>query len=476
MTSTFHSIRWRLQLWHGVILLAAVAAVCVTVYRLAWDDQLRRIDKDLIQKERTLIHALMRSGEPMGAGGKEQPLRSPRELTERLHQGVTLPLAIASLFQGLEPGYAYFSFRGRDGQILFQSPNAPANLNLLPAPATEAVEDVRTMDHRREVSRSFSHGLRSLIGRDITPELEEMRRFAISLTVAGLGVWALGLLGGWWLAGRAIRPIESISRTAARIAEGNLRERIDTTGTASEFDQLSRVLNQTFERLHAAFERQKQFTADAAHELRTPITIILSETQRILKRERSPEEYREVIDTCAQSAGRMRHLIEDLLLLARQESAGAGMSREECDIADILREVTQHLAPLAAEKEVHLHTDLCPARCRADVVSLGIVANNLVANAIQHNRAGGNVHVSSGREGEHVVFSIRDDGPGISEEDLPHIFERFYRADKARTSHTSGHTGLGLAIVQSIVKAHGGTVRARSAPGKGATFEVALPI
>lgn len=477
MTSTFHSIRWRLQLWHGVILLLAVVAVCATVYRLAWDNQLRRIDTDIIQKERALFHAVVQTGKGLHSDAKDPRPLSQAEIIKLLRsREFTLPPAVAALFRGREPGYAYFSYRDRDGSVLLQSENAPAGLRFLPSPSTGFAEEIRTVDYRRERVRSSSQGLRSVVGRDITPEREEMRGFGWSLTAAGFGVWSLGLLGGWWLAGRAIRPIETISRTASRIAEGNLQERIDTSGTASELDQLSRVLNQTFERLHAAFERQKQFTADAAHELRTPITIILSETQRILKRERSSEEYREAIQTCAQTADRMRRLVEGLLLLARQESAGAGILREECDIADILRDVVAHLGPLAAEKNIHLHSDLQPARCRADAASLGIVATNLVANAIQHRRSGGNVYVSCEVEDRHVVFAVHDDGPGIAEEDLPHIFERFYRADKARTAQGSGHTGLGLAIVQSIVDAHGGTVLAKSSPGKGARFEVALPI
>lgn len=477
MTSTFHSIRWRLQLWHGVILLGAVAVVCVTVYRLAWDNQLRRIDKDLVQRERNLFRSLMKSGDAVSAGEKEQRPRSPGEILERLRQGgFTLPASVASLFQGSEGGYAYFSIRDRDDTVLLQSPNAPSDLNLLPAPPAEMIEEIRTVQHRREMCRSSAHGMRILVGRDITPELEELRRFALSLIASGFGVWFVGLFGGWWLAGRAIRPIETISRTASRIAEGNLEERIDTSGTASELDQLGRVLNQTFERLHAAFERQKQFTADAAHELRTPITIVLSETQRILKRERSPEEYREAIQTCAQTAGRMRHLVEDLLVLARQESARGGTAREECDLAEIVRDSIRHLGPLAAEREIQIHTDLLPARCRGDRASLSIVASNLLANAIQHHRPGGDVHVTSGADGERVIFTVRDNGPGIAEEDLPHIFERFYRADKARTNHAAGHTGLGLAIVQTIVTAHGGTVQAQSSRGNGATFEVTLPI
>lgn len=474
MTSPLNSLRWRLQLWHSLILLATIGGVCVAVYSLAWNNELRRIDKELAQKERTLIFALAQS-----AAGADAPTGSPRpfspaEIMERLTAGgAILSAETAALFQGHEPGFAYFSFRDRDDRVLLESSNAPAGLTLLPVPEREFAEEIRTVDRRRESCRSSDHGLRHLVGRDITPELDELRRFAWSLTVAGGAVWTLGLLGGWWLAGRAIRPIETISRTASRIADGNLQERIETVGTASELDQLSGVLNRTFDRLHEAFERQRQFTADAAHELRTPITILTAETQRILKRDRSADEYRAAFETCAQTIARLRRLVEDLLLLARQEADTA--PREPCDLAAILRETVNHLTPLATAKNIEIHADLKPAECVAHPPGITTVANNLLANAIQHHPGGGHVHISTQRDGDRATLRIRDDGPGIAAADLPHIFDRFYRADKARAANASHHTGLGLAIVKTILDAHAGTIECQSPLGEGATFIVHLP-
>ncbi len=476
MTSPLHSIRWRLQLWYSLILFAAIGGLCTAVHHLAWDNEFRRIDKDLAGEEHTLIFALERSISGTDESSKSPPPRvPPGELLAHLSAGdVSLPPEIASMFKGSEPGFAYFSFRDRDGNVLFQSPNAPTDLALLPVPDRGFIEEIRSVGDRRETLRSSDEGLRGLVGRDITPERDAMRRFAWSLAAAGFCVWLLGLIGGWWLAGRAIRPIQSISRTATRIAEGNLDERITVEKAAGELRDLGGVLNRTFDRLRQALELQRQFTADAAHELRTPITILAAETQRILKkRERSPDEFRAAFETCAETTARMRRLVEDLLQLAREESASG--PREPCDFAEIARDTLQHLSPLAAQKQLQLLTELHPAPCTGHAASLATVIANLVGNAIQHHdRAGGNIHISTRQAGDSAILAIRDDGPGIAAEDLPHIFDRFYRADKSRTTTALQHTGLGLAIVKTVIESHGGTVECQSAPGKGATFIITL--
>jgi two-component system OmpR family sensor kinase len=479
MKTFFHSLRWRLQAWHGLLLLLVVAGSTAPAYRLARDNQMQRLDKELSQLERNLVRSLLdlvQSSPPTPPASEEPSQRQffgPADFVRRLvSQPVQLPETILVQFRGSQPGYAYFSVRDQNDQIILQSENAPTDLVFLPLPAVDLVEETRSVGTRRETLRSSVHGLKIVVGRDITPELHEMQGMAWLHLVIGLGVWLFGLLGGWWLSGRAIRPIRTISQTAARIAEGNLEERIDIREMDTELGELSQVLNQTFERLHAAFERQRQFTADASHELRTPITILLSETHRLLKRERTPEEYREALETCEATAQRMRRLVESLLLLARQENLPAAVSAHaSCDLSSVLKDAADHLAPLAREKGFRIDTALTPTPCRADAETLSLLATNLIANALQH---GGNVTVSCAPQGQQAVFSVEDDGPGIAEADQPHVFERFYRADQARTG-SSGHSGLGLAIAKAIVDNHGGTLTLRSSPGKGTCFEVHLP-
>lgn len=480
MIKTFlQSLRWRLQAWHGLLLLLVITASVGPAYHFALENQNQRIDRELGRMERSLIRFLMDvlqgiPVDPANPGARQdRPYLPFQEFVDKLkREPVKVPETIAAQYDGRDPGYAYYSIRDEDEKVILQSANAPSDMHFLPLPQNDVVEESRSVDQRREVARSTPHGLKIVVGRDITPELQEMQGMAWLHLLVGLGVWLLGLIGGWWLSGRAIRPIRSISRTASRIAEGNLEERINITETDSELGQLSGVLNQTFERLHAAFERQRQFTADASHELRTPITILLTETQRILKRERTPEEYREALQTCNDTAQRMRRLVEALLLLARQDNQVAKERFQPSDLAVIARDVLQHLQPLADEKGRRMEATLEATPCRADPWALAILVTNLVTNALQH---GGNVRVSSSVHSGLAVLTVQDDGPGIAESDLPHIFERFYRADQARTG-TSGHTGLGLAIAKAIAENHGGSIEAVSNPGQGTRFEVRLPV
>ena len=199
MTSPLQSIRWRVQLWHAFILLAAIGGLCAAVDRFQWENDLRRIDRELSGREREVLFSL-------GAANAGPPA-SPREIFDQLSEGEShLPAAVKTAYQGDGPGAAYFSFRDREGRVLLQSANVPANARALPAPAAGFVDEARMIGGRRELSRSADFGLRVIIGRDITPELDQRRRFAWSLAAAGFGVWLVGLLGGWWLAGRAIRP------------------------------------------------------------------------------------------------------------------------------------------------------------------------------------------------------------------------------------------------------------------------------
>ncbi|MBP6600343.1 MAG: HAMP domain-containing protein [Verrucomicrobiales bacterium] len=478
MKLSFQSLRWRLQAWHGLLLVIVIVGFTVPTYHFAKESQTQRTDRELGRMERGLIRSLMdviqgfQPDEKGGANRQERPMLPFSEFLLRLIASSPQPPdSVVEQFQGTEPGYTYYSIRDRNDQVILQSENAPNDMVFLPVPESETIEVIRNVGNRRESSRTNIHGMKVVVGRDITPEMVSMQKLASLHLLIGFAVWFLGLVGGWWLSGRAIRPIQTISETATRIAEGNLEERIDVTEADSELGQLSQVLNQTFERLHDAFERQRQFTGDASHELRTPIAILISETQRILKRERTSAEYREALQTCGETAQRMRRLVEALLLLARQEGHTVPCKKPCCDLVSVLQQVVVHLKPMAEEFHRRISLNLEPSICHADSEAMAILATNLLSNAYQH---GGNVVVSTRVEGNEVVFVVCDDGPGIEEVDLPHIFERFYRVDQARVGG-SGHTGLGLAIAKAIVDNHDGSIRVNCRTGQGTFFEVRLP-
>ncbi|HSI61777.1 MAG TPA: ATP-binding protein [Candidatus Saccharimonadia bacterium] len=479
MKFPLRSIRWRLQVWHGFILLLVILGFCIPAHRLASDNQLQRIDKDLTMREQALVRSLMMALQPPPeiTDGTPPKLLPFPELLEKLRTThVTLPPNVEMLFHGSDPGYAYISARDNDGHILFQSGNTPTDLKFPPVTQEAMVESAVTIGNRRELHRSSSAGLRVVVGKDITPDREEMRRLGMSVLSAVGGVSLLALVGGSWLVGRAISPIKAISHTATRIAEGNLEERINIADTASELGKLSEVLNQTFERLHEAFDRQEQFTADASHELRTPIAILMSESQRILKRERTPEEYKEVIRTCMETSRRMSALVDALLLLARQDSSETMASHELCNLADIAADVVQRQLASAKEMRIEIACALESSPCEGSVPELSILVSNLVSNAIHHHHAGGGkIWVTTGEHEGRSFLNVRDDGPGIPSEDLPHLFERFYRVDKVRTQEV-GHSGLGLAIAKAIADNHQAKIVASSEFGKGSMFELRMPV
>ncbi|MGB0144432.1 MAG: sensor histidine kinase, partial [Akkermansiaceae bacterium] len=283
-------------------------------------------------------------------------------------------------------------------------------------------------------------------------------------------------LVGWFLIGRSLKPIGKISGTAHRIASGDLSDRIPVRNAGSELGQLSGVLNETFERLERSFEHQVRFTADASHEMRTPISVILAKSQFALNRERSPEKYQECLRTCLESAQHMRSLTDTLLELSKVDSGEFILHTDEANLADLTREVMRMIEPLAEEKSVTIDCSLENMTLAYDEQKIRQALLNLLGNAVKYNRAGGTVEVTLKKKGREVLLSVADTGPGIAPENLLHLFERFYRVDRARKRESRGGTGLGLAITKAIVEGHGGSISVTSELGKGTEFEVCLPL
>ena len=477
----FHSIRWRLQLWHGLLLIFVLAGFGFTAWQLQRTNQFSRIDHELEQRM-GIIAGTMR---PRNNAPADRP---PPRPSQDFHPeerppfdnpplpgppNLQLSARELNLFDGIPGQPFYYIVWLRDGQLGAHSALAPTDApcpERLPGPPA-----FRTRGMLRECYHHSPSGEGILVGRDIGADFAESHRFAWLLGGVGGAVLLLGLAGGAWISARALRPIAAISAAAARISNGDLTQRIHTADTDSELGQLANELNNTFSRLQASFARQAQFTADASHELRTPVTVVLTQTQSALARERPAAEYRESLEACQRAAKRMRGLIECLLALARLDSADTPTAFEPCDLNRIAGEAVELLRPLAQEQQIGIELELAPTRCLANPGQLSQVISNLVGNAIHYNRPGGTVKVTVGSESDFAILSVCDTGQGIAPEDLPHIFERFYRADKAR-SGAQGHSGLGLAITKAIVEANGGRIEVASELGKGSTFEVRLPI
>jgi heavy metal sensor kinase len=497
----FRSIKWRLQLWYGAILVVVLVGFGITAYQLERGRQFRRIDEELHRRASAIANVL-RPPPRRGPGAGEPPFGRPPPGQSRFDQPLDnhpperepqplrvfhLPPQLARLFDTGDTNGFYYVI-SRDSGELSRSANAPRR-ELIGAPDKHSVISVNTvpplrfnpserqparMRHEFREVIAATPGETILVGRRIAVELAELRQVAWGLTGVGSVVLLLGLAGGWWIATRAIHPITDISAAAVKIAAGDLSQRINVADTDNELGRLAGVLNSTFVRLEAAFAQQGRFTSDAAHELRTPIAVLLTQTQTALSRERNSTEYRETLEACQRAAQRMRRLIESLLELARFDAGQEMIKRLPFDLARIAQDCVEQVRPLAEQRGVSIVVELPALECEGDSERLAQVITNLLTNAIQHNPGGCEVRVRTQNENGTAVLSVTDAGRGIPESDMPHIFERFYRADKSR-SGSSGNAGLGLAISRAIVEAHGGTIEVSSQLGAGTTFTIRLP-
>ncbi|MFQ5586121.1 MAG: sensor histidine kinase [Thermodesulfobacteriota bacterium] len=281
---------------------------------------------------------------------------------------------------------------------------------------------------------------------------------------------------GWFLTGKTLRPVANITQMARKIGAESLNERLETPGPRDEIGRLAETFNEMIARLEGSFNRTRQFTADASHELKTPLTIMKGEVEVALKGEKGEERLKEVLVSVLEEIDRMSYIVTNLLDLARVDQDRGEAVKEGVKLDHIVSERFELAVRLAAEKGVGLEvTTNRPATVSGDPVRLGQVVFNLIDNAIKYTQKGGRVTISLETDTDCAVMRVSDTGVGIGQEDIPYLFDRFYRVDKARTREAGG-AGLGLSICKEIVDAHGGRIEVESEPGVGSTFTVYLPI
>ena len=309
-------------------------------------------------------------------------------------------------------------------------------------------------------------------------QIESVERGLLWTFVLGLPlIVALAMGGGYLLMRRALRPVDEIRQKAAQITSRNLSERLPVVHTGDELERLAIDLNRMIERLEESFLQINRFSADASHELRTPLTVLQGELESIARDGQAlPADVLDTIGSALEETQRLSKIVENLLAISRLEAGEARRQSERLDFAELARGTADQMRLLAEEKHISLDCNGNePVHVEADPARLKQVVVNLLDNAIKYTPEGGKVSISVNKQDSRAILEVADSGIGISATDLPHIFDRFYRADKAR-SRQMGGAGLGLSIVRSICLAHGGQVTVESAEGSGSVFHVEIPV
>jgi heavy metal sensor kinase len=464
-------LRFRLTLWYVALLAVVLTVFGGYLYSSLEQRLMSEIDRSLETQARRLTPP------------PDAPPGPPPALVGRRRQA-TGSLAIS-----------VYDARGQDllfGEILEDLPE----LERARQAAGNGTADLQTVETNDDefwrvlTTPILQAGQQTMVVQIARSEVESetaLRELLLLLLIGIPATLVLAIAIGLFLAGRALDPIDRITRTAAQIEAGDLSRRLHLPQRRDEVGRLAATFDAMLDRLEASFARQRRFTADASHELRTPLAIMISQADVALERARSAEEYREVLDGILGDARRMSQLLGDLLTLARADDGKLDLGREPLDLDELAEDVVATMTPLADDRGICLDVRLAEhAAVDADQTRLTQLLVNLVDNALKYTPAGGSVMVVVDRVDGDAILRVADTGVGIAASHLPRIFERFYRVDASRArsmastdggagASTDGGAGLGLAICRWIVEAHGGTIEVESKVGKGTTFTVRLP-
>lgn len=464
-----NSIRIRLQLWHGAILAGTILVLGLLLYLNLRSSWLAELDARLIGNLHYL-DVLLRRLPPPPPPGFPPPPRGPGRGGPPSWEDFLAELELPGNSHEHGPAALVFAIWRSDGKLIHDSGMPEYLLLSIPEVTSEP-----------ELWDDPPWRLGAMLGpeRTVILVVQEMgfldhrlKSLARNLILFSGLAMGLGLLGGWFVSERILRPVQEISETATAINANNLSKRIEIAPLDRELVPLGTALNAMLDRLDRAFQNQVRFTADASHEMRTPLTVVTWQAEWALSRPTRPEaEYREALEACLRGTKRMERLVEDLLELARSDAGTGTDLPEPMDLAMVVSEALSLLAPKAKAENIELIDDLQSTLINARPERIQRVAINLIGNAITHNPAGTVVRVTTGTDNG-PFLKVSDNGVGIDPDAQAKLGERFFRPDASRSKVG---TGLGLALVKGIVEAHGAELLIESEPGKGSSFTVKFP-
>lgn len=462
----FRTLRVRFALWTVVLLLAVLGVFGVFVY-ISFARGLYAERDDSLQLNATRIITALQNGQTLRVEGESfvsPPINAENE--ERLERYLTVRLysPAGELLQAIGP-YRDLPITTTDLAAARQQhatyttqiePFAHDPIRIYTAPVLRGNDLVAILQ----------------IAENIEEIHEILDRLLKRVLVGGPALVLVAALGGYWVAARALAPIDQITQTARRISAEDLTERLNLPNHEDEVSRLSATFDAMLNRLEEAFRRERQFTADASHELRTPLAAMQAILGFMRSEKRSVEDYEQAMADLGEETERLRTLVENLLRLARGDLQRLAV-REPVDFSVLLMDVCDSLQPLAEAKGVSLTCQTTPNLLLwGDSDNLVRLLVNLVDNAIKYTEHGG-ILVTADQDAEAIWVTVADTGVGIQAEHLPYIFDRFYRVERSRTTPSSG---LGLAIALEIVRSHGGSIDVKSIYGQGTVFTVRLPL
>jgi heavy metal sensor kinase len=369
--------------------------------------------------------------------------------------------------------------------LLYRSIPLEANNVAVALPGTLALPEFETRTVQGHVLRFYSQRIKVngkaytvQVAAPVDEAIGALGRFRVILALVAPLLLIAASAGGYWMSSRALAPVDAISRAAQRISIENLAERLQVPRTGDQLQRLSETLNGMLSRLEASVRRMSQFTADASHELRAPVSLIRTTAEvAVLKRDRPAAEYLQALDDILEESERTSQVVDSLMLLARTDSGKETLECVPADASTIVRGAADQGERLARNRGVEFSLDLpaSPIRVRADADALRRALLILMDNAAKYTPRGGSVRVALARSNGFAVASVSDTGIGIDPVDIPHVFDRFWRADKSR-SREQGGAGLGLSIAKWIVEMHGGSISVESELGKGSIFAIRVPV